>query len=87
MNQKTFLTSIIILAVVSLLLTPAWAAEQTKEMNPADGDWLLTSDFNGRSVNSLMMITKDGEGKYQGSWVSFWGINDVDDLKIQVHLG
>ena len=83
MRQNTFLKSIVIFSMVSLLLAPALAAEETQKMAPAVGDWLLTSDFNGRSVNSLMMISKDSGGKYQGSWVSFWGINKIDDLKIQ----
>jgi hypothetical protein len=83
MRQNTFLKSIVIFSMVSLLLAPALAAEETQKMDPAVGDWLLTSDFNGRSVNSLMMISKDSGGKYQGSWVSFWGINKIDDLKIQ----
>ena len=80
MKQNTLLTGIVILSIVSLLLTPAVASG---EKDPLIGDWLLKSDFNGRPVNSLLMVSKDGAGKYQGSWVSFWGINPVDNLKIE----
>lgn len=47
------------------------------------GNWLLTSDFNGRPVNSLLMLSKDKDGNYQGSWGSFRGIDPIDDLKIK----
>ena len=80
MKKNTFLTGVVILSIVSLLLTPVIASG---EKDPAAGDWLLTSDFNGHPVNSLLMLSKDNDGKYQGSWVSFWGINTVDNLKIE----
>lgn len=80
MRQNRFLTGVIVLSMLSLLLTPAIAAG---EKDPVVGNWLLTSDFNGQPVHSLLMISKNDAGSYQGSWVSFWGINPVDDLKIE----
>jgi hypothetical protein len=68
------------LSMLSLLLTPSLAAE---EKDPAVGNWLLTSDFNGRPVNSLLLISKIDSGSYQGNWVNFRGINPVSNLTIQ----
>lgn len=80
MRQNKFLTGVIVLSMMSLLLAPVMAAE---EKDPAVGNWLLTSDFNGSPITSLLMVSKDDSGSYQGSWVNFWGINPVNDLKIQ----
>ncbi len=80
MRPNTFLTGAVIISIVSLLVIPALAAEPK---DPAAGDWLLNSDFNGRPVYSLLLLSKDKENNYQGSWVSFWGINTVDNLKIE----
>lgn len=65
----------------SLLLTVSvFAAEPT---DPLVGDWLLKSDFQGMSMNSLLLITKDASGKYNAKWSSFFGISDVDNLKVE----
>lgn len=81
MRQNSWLTGVLVFAMLSLLLTPAFAAEETKD--PAVGNWLLTSDFNGRPVTSLLLVSKTDAAGYAGSWVNFWGISPVTDLKIQ----
>lgn len=82
MKQKTLLLNMLVLAMLSLLLTPAMAAEE-EPMDSVVGTWLLSSDFNGRSTNSLLLISKDSAGAYQGQWVSFWGISPVKNFKIE----
>jgi hypothetical protein len=80
MRQKPWFTGVLVFAMLSLLLTPAVAAEAK---DPAVGNWLLTSDFNGRPVTSLLMVSKTDTAGYAGNWVNFWGINPVTELKIQ----
>jgi len=82
MRQKTLLMNMVMLAMLSLLALPAMAAEE-KPMDPVAGTWVLGSDFNGRTMNTLLMISKDAAGAYQGQWVGFFGVSPVDDLKVQ----
>lgn len=79
MRRNTFLTKLVVFSMVSLLFVPAVAAE---EKDPVAGVWLLESDFNGRTVNSMLMISKDN-GSYEGKWVNFWGMNETENLKVE----
>ncbi|MCE5185894.1 MAG: hypothetical protein LLF76_07195 [Planctomycetaceae bacterium] len=63
-----------------LLMTTALAAEP---QDPLVGDWLLKSEFDGRPMNSMFLLSKDAGGAYAGQWVSFFGMRLVDNLKVE----
>ncbi len=65
--------------VVLILGTPLFAAETAG----AAGDWLIKVDFDGRQMESLLIISKDAAGQYTGQTVGFWGINPLLDVKIE----
>lgn len=79
MRQNSIAKGLLI-AAVTMLAVPVFAAEA---QDAAAGDWLLKSDFDGRPMNSLLLISKDAGGAYSGKWASFFGISNVDNLKVE----
>jgi hypothetical protein len=47
------------------------------------GDWEITMNFNGRKVTSIVSFSQDKEGKLKGKWISFWGFNELSNLKYE----
>jgi hypothetical protein len=47
------------------------------------GDWLIRMDFNGRQFESILSFSRDSEGKRTAQWISFRGISDLKDLKLE----
>ena len=69
-----FLTRFLLIAAA-----PLFAAETVDPV----GDWLIKADFNGREMESLLILSKDDAGQYAGQTVGFWGINPLLDVKIE----
>lgn len=79
MRQKTLFQAILTLVLIVLTAAPVIAAESQDKVA---GDWLMQSDWNGRPVSSFLLISKDASG-YTGKWASFFGISNVDNLKVE----
>jgi len=47
------------------------------------GDWQVKMEFNGREVESILSFSRDDQGKWTGSWISFWGLSELKDIKFQ----
>ena len=47
------------------------------------GDWLVKSDFNGRTMESILSFSRNDEGEMTGAWISFWGLNEVKDITFE----
>lgn len=47
------------------------------------GDWQVKSNFNGREIQSILSFSRDSEGNQVGQWISFWGLNELKDLKFE----
>ena len=47
------------------------------------GDWIVKSDYNGRSFESILAFTRDKDGKQIGQWISFMGISELKELKFE----
>jgi hypothetical protein len=80
MAHSTFLKRVLWITLMAGLVVPAMAQQA---QDPVVGDWLLKSDFEGRPMSSLLLISKDAAGSYAGLWSGFFGINKVDNLKIE----
>lgn len=79
MRQKTLFQAILTLVLIALTAAPVIAAESQDKVA---GDWLMQSDWDGRPVSSFLLISKDASG-YTGKWASFFGISNVDNLKVE----
>jgi hypothetical protein len=47
------------------------------------GDWLIQSDFNGRTIESILSLSRDQEGNPTGVWLGFRGMDELKDLTLK----
>ncbi len=47
------------------------------------GDWIVKSDYNGRTMESILAFTRDKDGKQVGQWISFMGLTELKKLKFE----
>ena len=47
------------------------------------GDWLVKMSFGEREWESILSFSRDSEGNRTGQWISFWGMNELKDVKFE----
>jgi hypothetical protein len=47
------------------------------------GDWQVKVEFGERQMESILSFSRDGEGNTTGQWISFWGVNELKDVKFE----
>ena len=47
------------------------------------GDWLVKSEFNGRTMEWILSFGRDAEGNQTGQWIGFMGVTDLTDVKFE----
>lgn len=81
MKRKTLLK--VVLVGLVLVLAAQVSAQQQQRGRGMYGDWLLKSEFNGRTMESILAFSRDAEGNPTAQWISFMGVSDVQDLKLE----
>jgi len=77
MRHQTFLKAVVF-CIVTVLTTQVGA--QTTRRWGLYGDWQVKIDFSGRQMESILSFSRNQEGNWKGQWISFWGINDLQDV-------
>ncbi len=44
------------------------------------GDWMVTQEFNGMQMDSILSFSRDQDGNMTGQWISAWGLNALEDV-------
>jgi len=47
------------------------------------GDWQVKVEFGERQMESILSFSRDSEGNTTGQWISFWGVNELKDVKFE----
>ncbi len=47
------------------------------------GDWNVKSEFNGRTMESILSFSRDQDGNQTGQWISFWGVSDLKNVQFE----
>jgi hypothetical protein len=47
------------------------------------GDWRIKMQFGEREFESVLAFSRNQEGQYTGQWISFWGVNELQDVKFE----
>jgi hypothetical protein len=47
------------------------------------GDWQVKVEFGERQMESILSFSRDSEGNITGQWISFFGVNDLKDVKFE----
>lgn len=91
MSKKT-IAVIAVLAIITLspIVNAAGEANSTPQQSPvqgsppqAVGEWEFKSQMQGMTSTATMKITKNAEGKYEGTWSSQWGESALSDIKFE----
>ena len=80
-SLKTVLCYSLILLV--MLSTQAWGGSSRSRRGGFYGDWLVKMTFGERQIESILSFSRDSEGNRTGQWISFWGMNDLKDVKFE----
>ena len=95
MKTRAFVSSIL---AISLLLTVfvsnAICAEDNAPQRPPQrgpmpggrglfGDWNLKVKFGEWEMDAILSFSRDEEGSLTADWISFWGVNKLQDVKFE----
>ena len=82
MKQRVFFRAILLSAfMVGLLVVQVSAQPPQGQGRGIYGDWLVKSDFNGMTMESILALSRDQDGNITGTWIGgFGGMNELKDL-------
>jgi len=81
MKRKTLLM-VVLLALVLTLVTQATAQQQGRGRGMI-GDWIVKTEFNGRTMESILAFSRDQDGNPTAQWIGFMGVTDLKDVKFE----
>lgn len=80
-SLKTVLCYSLILLV--MLSAQVWGGSSGPRRGGFYGDWLVKMTFGERQMESILSFSRDSEGNRTGQWISFWGMNEMKDVKFE----
>ncbi|NQV33244.1 MAG: hypothetical protein HQ515_11160 [Phycisphaeraceae bacterium] len=80
--KRVTLIKVILLLAVSLMVASALAQPQGRGRG-AYGDWVVSSEFNGRAFESILSFSRDQEGNRTAVWISFMGLTELKDVTVE----
>lgn len=91
MNKKT-IAVMAVLAIIMLVTIVSAAGEANstpqqssvqKSPQQVTGEWEFKSQWPERTSSATMTITKNAEGKYEGTWSAQWGESALSDITFE----
>jgi hypothetical protein len=70
------------LLVASFALPVGVSAQSRSGRGGLYGDWRIKMKFRDNEFESILAFSRNQEG-YTGQWISFWGVNDLKDVKFE----
>ncbi len=85
MKQHKIIKVALCCAIMGLVMVSAQVrgGSSGPRMRGLFGDWLVKMTFGERQMESILSFSRDSEGNRTGQWISFWGINDLKDVKFE----
>jgi len=85
MERKVILKVVLVcLLIVSFILPVQVSAQQSQSRRGGlYGDWQIKMKFGEREFESILAFSRNQEGQYTGQWISFWGLNELKDVKFE----
>jgi hypothetical protein len=81
MAQRTVTTKAVFLGIlIAAMVCPAFAQQGQQRIT---GDWMLTSEFNGQKMTSILSLSRGEDNQLKGRWISFMGVSDLKDVKFE----
>ncbi|MCZ6794582.1 MAG: hypothetical protein O7J95_13315, partial [Planctomycetota bacterium] len=80
-RQQTF-WSILFCSMIAVVMLPVDARAQSRGRG-IYGDWLVKIDVDGRQFDSVLSFSRDRDRNWTGQWISFFGVSELKDLKLE----
>lgn len=80
--KRVTLIKVMLLLAVSLMMTSALAQPQGRGRG-AYGDWVVSSQFGERTIESILSFSRDQEGNRTAVWISFMGMSELKDVTME----
>jgi hypothetical protein len=71
------------LLVVAFALPAGVSAQSRSGRGGLYGDWQIKMKFGENEFESILAFSRNQEGQYTGQWISFWGMNELKDVKFE----
>lgn len=85
MKKHKFIKAVLCCALLVLIMVSAQVRGGSSRPRRGGfyGDWLVKMTFGERQMESILSFSRDSEGNRTGQWISFWGINELKDVKFE----
>lgn len=71
------------LMLIIVLSAQVWAQPSSPRGRGIYGDWQVKVEFGERQMESILSFSRNSEGNMTGQWISFWGANELKDVKFE----
>ena len=71
------------LLLIIVLSAQVWAQPSSPRGRGIYGDWQVKVEFGERQMESILSFSRNSEGNMTGQWISFWGANELKDVKFE----
>jgi len=85
MERKAILKVVLVCLLVVSFILPVWVSAQQPRSRRGGlyGDWQIKMKFGEREVESILSFSRNQEGQYVGQWISFFGMNELKNVKFE----
>jgi hypothetical protein len=85
MKNQTFHKTALFCSLVLIvaLAVQLWAQPPSPRGRGIYGDWQVKVEFGEGQMESILSFSRDDEGNITGQWISFFGVNDLKDVKFE----
>ncbi|HUT46881.1 MAG TPA: hypothetical protein VMX36_11395 [Sedimentisphaerales bacterium] len=85
MKNQTFYKAALYCSLMLMIVLSAqgWAQRSSPRRGGLYGDWQIKMKFGEREVESILSFSRNQESQYVGQWISFFGMNELKDIKFE----
>ena len=85
MKHQVFIKAVLYCSLVAVVVLSAEISAQSSAPRRGGilGDWQVKVQFGERQMESILSFSRDDEGNLVGQWISFWGVSELKDVKLE----
>ncbi len=84
MERRAIVKVVLVGLLVASFVMPVQVSAQSRSgRGGLYGDWQIKMKFGDREFESILYFTRNQERQYTGQWISFWGMNELKDVKFE----
>jgi len=85
MERRAILKVVLVGLLVMSFVLPVQVSAQSRSGRGRGlyGDWQIKMKFGEQEFESILAFSRNREGQYAGQWISFFGMNELKDVKFE----